>query len=188
MVRYLVLSVCTLGLLGGCAQPQWPTEAPKKPSPAPEMAKLSRFIGTWSGSAEMVEPSPEDADEMPESFAGGGTMEWAFDGMALTGEGWYERGPDEKVHYVEYWSWDPKAKRYRIWSMSDWGETGSGWMKFDPDGNTMRGKFTAHDAEGNKKGGCSTMTFVDDNTMDWTYTEKSRMGKMKFKGTSRRNR
>ncbi len=132
--------------------------------------------------------TPEGGDDMPSSFAGGGTMDWALDGMALKGEGWYEMGPDEKTHYVEYWSWDPKAKKYAIWSMSDWGETGSGWAEFTPDGNSMCAKAAARDAEGNKKSGESKMTFVDDNTMTWTYAEKGPMGKMKIKGTSRRSR
>ena len=194
MLRHLSLPLITIGLLSGCAGPQMAMEPPKKPSRAPEMEKLARFLGTWSFTAEMVEPSPEDmkammpeeAEEMPESFAGGGTGAWALDGMALTNDGWFEMGPDEKVHYIEYWSWDPKAKKYRIWSMTNWGESSSGWAQFSPDDKTMQVKASGHDAEGNKIRGEGTLTFDDADTMSWTFTEIRPTGKMKLKGTSKR--
>ena len=114
-------------------------------------------------------------------------MAWAMGGMAMKGEGWYEMGPDERVNYIEYWTWDPKAKRFNTWSMSDWGEVGTGWAEFCPDGNAMKYKGTMRDAAGKTIHAKGTMTFDDDNTMSWTYTESGARGKMKMKGTSKRN-
>lgn len=196
MYRSLFLTFCTLGLVGGCAQPQWPMEPPQKPGPAPEMAKLGRMVGSWSGTAEIVSPSPEamkemmpeGSDEMPSSFAGGWKTGWALGGMFLYGHGWHEMGEEQKVNYFEYWTWDPKAKKYRTWFFSDWGESGRGWATFDPDGDTIRMKAHWHDAQGASKRGEGTMTFVDNDTIDWTWSERGPMGKMEFKGTSKRKR
>ena len=194
MLRHLTLTVCTLTVLGGCAQPQWPMEPPKKPSPAPEMAELERLLGTWTGSAEFVSPSPEEmekgmpegSEEMPTSFAGGGKAQWTLGGMFLKSEGWHEMGEGQRANYVEYWTWDSKAQKYRTWSFSDWGESGQGWAKFYPDGKTMRFKGTGMDAQGTSTRGEGTLTFTDDNTYEWTYTEHGTWGKMELKGTSKR--
>ncbi|MGB2984416.1 MAG: hypothetical protein WBE26_00920, partial [Phycisphaerae bacterium] len=188
------LTLCALGLVGGCAQPQW-AEPPKKPTPGAELMKLSRLLGTWSGTAEIVSPSPEemkaampeDAEEMPSSFAWAGKAEWTLGGMFLTSEGWHEMGEGERMNYVEYWTWDPKAKKYRTWYFSDWGESGQGWAWFDAaDGDTMRFKATGIDAQGGTKRGKGMMTFTDDDTYEWTWSESGSDGKMKFEGTAKR--
>ena len=195
MGRRFILTLCAVGLVGGCAQPQWAMEPPKKPTPGAELMKLSRLLGSWSGTAEMVSPSPEemkatmpeDAEEMPSSFAGAGKAEWTLGGMFLTSEGWHEMGEGERMNYVEYWTWNPKAKKYRTWYFSDWGESGQGWAWFDAaDGDIMRFKSTGIDAQGVTKRGKGMMTFTDDDTYDWCWSESGPGGKMKFKGTAKR--
>lgn len=183
MYRRALLTLCTLGLIGGCAQPQWSMEPPKKPGAAPEMAKLARFLGTWTGTAEMVSPSPE---EMPEPYAGEGKTEWTLDGMFLKSEGWHEMGEGQRANYVEYWTWDPKAKKYRTCYFSDWGESGQGWAWFGPDGETMHFKGTGTDAEGARKRGKGKLVFTSDTSYDWSWKESGPMGKMEFKGTAKR--
>jgi hypothetical protein len=168
----------------------------QKPSPAPEMAKLARFIGTWSGSAEIVSPSHEEmkaempeGEEMPSSFAGGGTYDWTLGGMYLRGEGWHEMGDGQRANYVEYWAWNPKVKKYRTWYFGDWGDSGEGWAWFDQDHpDVMRLKGTTTDALGRKGRGHGMMTFIDDNSYEWSWCERGPMGKMKFEGTSKRER
>ena len=196
MVRHALLVTCALAFIGGCAQPQMQTGPPQKPTPAPELAKLARLIGTWGGTAEMVSPSPEEmksempegAEEMPSTFAGSGKFEWTLGGMCLRGEGWYEMGPDQRANYVEFWTWDAKVKMYRILYLNDWGEIGQGWAWFDDDGNTIRMKSSGQDAEGTSKRGQGTMTFLGNDAYEWTWSEKGPMGKMEMKGTSRRER
>jgi len=190
MSRNLWLGLGVIVLLTGCGQPKWSMEAPQKPTPPEELNQLARFVGTWTGTAELVEPTPamtpDDAEEMPTAFNGGGKLEWTLDGMALRGEGWYEMGPDQKVHYVEYWSWDEKNDRFRLWSISDWGDTGLGWAEFEPDGDTMYTEATMIDAAGNTKHGKGSLTFVGNDEYTWTYTEKGPMGVMRLKGNSTR--
>lgn len=194
MSRIVVVAICTLGFVVGCEQPRPPEDFFQKPSPAAELAKLERLLGSWAGTAEMVSPTPEEmkammpegAEELPSEFAGESKMEWALGGMFLKGEGWHEMGTDKKVHYVEYWTWDPKAKKYHAWYFSDWGEFGEGWASFSKDGNSMDMEWTGFDARGAKSRGEGTIAFVDDDTHSWTWTEKGPMGKMKMKGTARR--
>jgi len=196
MRRRTVITCCVLGLIGGCAQPKWSTEKPKKPQPSPELQKLSRFIGNWPGTAEWVYPSvdelnanlPEGAEKIPSTYAGGGSFAWTLDGMFLKGEGWYDMGADQPVKYVEYWSWDAKAKKYRTWSFSDWGECGEGLSWFDPaDPNTMHFKGTVG-SDGGTRRGEGKMTFTGDQSYDWSYAEHGPDGRMEFKGTSKRSR
>lgn len=194
MHRRVLLTLCTLGLIGGCAQPQWSMEPPKKPGAPPEMAKLARFLGTWTGTAEMVSPSPEEmkaampegAEEMPESYAGQGTAEWTLGGMFLKSKSWHEMGEGQRANYVEYWTWDAKAKKYRTYYFSDWGESGQGWAWFEPDGETMHFKGTVVDAEGATKRGKGKLIFTSDTSYDWCWKESGPMGKMEFKGTGKR--
>jgi len=195
MYRCVLLTLCALGLIGGCAQPQWSTESPGKPDVPPEMAKLSRLLGTWTGTAEMVSPSPEEmkammpegAEETPESYASEGKSEWTLDGMFLKNEGWHEMGEGQRMSYVEYWTWDAKAKKYRTYYFSDWGESGQGWAWFEPDGETMHFKGTVVDAEGATKRGKGMLTFIDDDTHEWSWKETGGpMGKMEFKGRAKR--
>ena len=195
MRRRIVMTFCILVLIGGCAQPKWEMEQPKKPQPSPELQKLSRLIGNWTGTAEWVYPplneinaNLPEGEKIPSTYGGGGSYAWTLDGMFLKGEGWYEMGADQPVKYVEYWSWDAKAKKYRTWSFSDWGECGDGLAWFDPaDANIMYFKGTVG-GEGGKRHGSGKMTFISDDTYDWAYAERGPEGRMEFKGTSKRVR
>jgi hypothetical protein len=194
MSRWLLSMMVALGLVAGCAQPQHKMAEHKKPIPAPEMAKLQCWIGNWTGTAEMVSPSPEEmrkkmpegAKEMPTTFAGGEKWELALGGMFLKCEGWHEMCEGQKAAYIHYMTWDPKAKKYHGWFFSDWGEIGESWMTLDADGKTFRGVDKGTDAQGQRMQGEGTMTLVDDKTMEWTWTGCGPEGKMKFKGTSKR--
>jgi len=194
MKRIILASLCPAVFAVGCAEAPMPMGPPQKPAPAPEMAKLERWVGTWSGTAEMVEPSPEEmkaqmpeGEEMPSSFEGGGTYEMVLGGLFLRSEGWHEMGEGEQAHYVEYITWDAKAGKFHNWFFSDYGEIGEGWMTASPDGNTWTFQGSASDASGAKKTGTGKMKMVDDNTIEWEWTESGGpAGKMKLKGTSRR--
>ena len=172
-------------------------EPPRKPAPAPEMSRIERMVGTWSGSAEIVSAPPQAMKGVipegmdtgkPLSFPGGGKYEWVLGGMFLRGQGWHEMGHGGRVNYVEYIAWDAKAGKYRNWWFSDWGMFGEGWMTFDADGRTLRAKAEAVDPRGRPSRRERTMTFVDEETMEWTWSEDGPDGAVKLKGASRRQR
>ncbi len=162
--------------------------------PVPELAKLERLVGSWSGSAELVSGQvehmrgmmPKASEGMPPSCHGGGTYEWVLSGMFLKGQGWHETGSDRRVQYVEYITWDPKARRYRDWWFSNTGEHSQGWISLDPDGRTIRATADGVDAQGRVKHSDRTMAFADDDTMTWTWSKSGPMGEMRLRGTSKR--
>jgi len=188
--------IAVAALIAGCSEtkPHGMMEH-KKPTPGPELAKLNRFVGNWTGTAEMVKPTLEDMKKMmppgspaPTSnkFAGGGRWEWTMDGLVLKSEGWHEMGPGEKANMVEYIGYDPKTGKYWSTFMSDWGDRGSGVMTASADGRSYTISATGFDGQGNPSKGNGTMRFVDDNTIEWTWEEQGAMGEMKLKGTSKR--
>ena len=106
MLRNTLSVLCVVALVGGCGQPKWSDEFPQQPTPGPEIQKLARLVGSWTGTAEMVTPSPEEMraampegseEDIPSSFAGGGTFEWDLNGMFLVGRSWHEMGQHQGV-------------------------------------------------------------------------------------------
>lgn len=174
----------------GCSQQhaKMDMSMPEKPEPAPELRKLERFVGTWSGEAEMVGSMAEALKrEMPAGselkFAGGGTWDWTMGGMYLRMDGWHSMGDGQKMNMIEYITWDPKMQRYRSFYFSDWGEIGEGFMKLSDDGDSFTSEARMIDSKGNKSTGTGTMRFVDNNTLEWTWKESNGL---EFKGTSKR--
>jgi hypothetical protein len=194
MTRFLLVSPIVLGLLAGCAQQPGKMEEMKKPAVPPEMAKLQCWVGNWSGTAEMISPSPEEmkkmmpagAKEMPKTMSGAEKVEWVLGGMALRSEGWFEMGEGMKVNYVYYVMWDAKAGKFHGWSFADWGEIGESWTTVDPSGRTFRMTEKAIDAHGRPSTNEGVTTFVDDKTADSTLTLNGPQGTMKLKGTNKK--
>jgi len=184
MRKLLGAVLCMSFFVAGCGEPKMTMmEPPQKPVPPPELAKLEPWVGTWTGSAEFVMPEQMGG----EKYAGGGTNSWTMDGMFLKGDGWHEMGEGVRAQYVEYWTWDPKAKKYRSWYFSNQGEFGQGWGNFAADGKTMHSSFKGCDVMGNTMSGEGEMTMVNDRNMEWEFSMKSsNMGKMKMKGTSQK--
>ncbi|MCK6455038.1 MAG: DUF1579 domain-containing protein [Phycisphaerae bacterium] len=189
MRRGELLALALSVFVVGCGQPhmQMPMEPPKKPDPAPEMARLEAFVGNWGGTAEMVmteEMKKNMPPNMKNTFAGANKSDWAMGGMFLKHEGWYEMGEGQKVNYVELVTWCPQNKKYRSWMFNDWGEVGEGWMTMDADGKHCTMEYKGMRPDGTASKGCGTMTIKDPSTMEWTFTEMGPHGKMEFKGVS----
>lgn len=192
MTRFVMLAMSVSLVLTGCMQPQMPMGDFKQPDPAPEMAKLVRFMGTWEGTAhmdddtiEMMKSMSPEGEETSNNFAGAGTYTWTLDGHFLKGTGWHEMGPDTKAQYVELWTWDAKEKKYKTWFFSDWGEYGTGWASWCGD-DCLCMTATGSDPSGAKMKGKGCMRFTDDKTIEWNWSEKRGPAKMGFHGTSRR--
>jgi len=73
---------------GGAASPM----TMEKPAQPAEMKRLEPLVGTWTGTAEMVNPpkmakgdgpATAPASTMPTSFEGASTMKYVLDGMAM---------------------------------------------------------------------------------------------------------
>jgi hypothetical protein len=181
----------------GCGKPDASDmEMPKKPPRAPEMEALAPLVGTWSGTAEMVKPSAEDMKKsMPEgapapqtTFAGGTTYKWDIGGLFLHAEGWFEMGEGQKCNNHELIGWDPVKKMYHGWYVSDYGERGDNWMKANSDGKSFTMKMSGIGMNSKAMKGSGSMTFVDANTIEWTWVEKNALGgtKMEMKGTMKK--
>lgn len=191
-MRRVVLAVCSLALIAGCEDQKAHMAEMGQAKPGPELAKLNRMVGTWTGTAEIVKPTREEMmKHMPkgmpmpaEKMQGGGTWSWMPGGMVLKCEGWHEMSPGMRVNMVEFIGWNPREREYWMGFVGDNGEHGVGEMKID--GNTMSSEGKSCDAQGNSSHGKGTMTWVDDNTMNWTWTEWGPMGEMQMKGTSRK--
>jgi len=191
-MRRIVLALCCIGLLAGCEEPKTGMMDMSPPKPGPEVAKLNRFVGNWAGTAEIVKPTREEMMKMmpkgspmpPEQMQGGGTYSWMPGGLVLKMEGWHEMGPGKRMTMVEYMGWDPREKEYWSGYVGDTGERGRSEIKIA--GNTMHVEAKGCDANGNRVHGNGTMTWVDDHTINWTWTEWGPMGEMQMKGTSRR--
>ncbi len=196
MHRTLAVSL-TLALLAGCGEKKAEMMDPRqKPDPAPELAKLDVFLGSWTGTATIVEPSreemmknmPPDAPEMPTTFEGANRSEWVLGGHFLKMEGWHEEGPNDRRHYTAFWTWDEKAGKFYARFFTDTGAVGEEWMTADDDGKTFHTKFTETDTLGNKSHGSGTMTVVSDDKMTWDFTMTMPEGKMRMTGESTRQR
>ena len=175
-------------LVCGCASsPSAPPsfEDMERPTPPKELQRLERLVGTWDGEARMIMP---EGMEAPPPMRGQGRTSWALGGMYLRSEGWHEIGKGERSNYVEFMSWDPKKKKYHSWYFSDMGEWGEGWATFSEDGMTLKFESVGAGPDGSPSKGKGTMTFIDSNLTEWTWTEKGGMGEMKLEGTSRRRR
>ncbi len=180
----------------GCGQPEASTvyTPSRKPAPAAELAQLDRFVGRWTGSAEMVYPDkrqwmsqlPPGSAEPKTTFANGETAAWSLGGMHLRRDGWFEMPDGQKQHFVEYVTWDAKERKFRTSMISDWGDWSTGWMTVSEDGRRADLTTSGYDAAGNLKTGIASMNFVDEDTLEWTWSEKGPEGPFTLHGTSRR--
>lgn len=181
MHRKLWFMICCCLLAAGCSQSSGVSEGPpEKPSQSPEMAKLAFLVGTWTGTAEMIIPTAEDMKkDMPKDapnpqmkFAASKTYEWDVNNLFLHAQGWHEMPEGQKANFHEFIGWDPHAKKYHVWYVSDYGERTQGWMTVSDDGKTYTSKESGIGMDGKKLKGTTTMVLVDSNTVDWTWEEQ----------------
>jgi hypothetical protein len=206
MARILLIVLVAAAFTVGCAQPQdQMCMDMKKPEVPKEMAKLQPFVGSWTGTGEMVKPTKEEMKkamekmpppkpgaeapkEMPTKFAGAGKYEWALGGMYLKSEGWHEMGEGQRATEVSYTTWDPKAGKFHMWSVDDWGNRGEGWLTLDADGKTFHVKGQMCSLDGKTMSYEGQMTVVNADTMEWTWKMAGPGGGMEYKGLDKRQK
>lgn len=188
-----LLSILLTVAVAGCASRDVVVDVMPMGEMNPEMANLEGMIGTWEGEAQMIsipaamrEMMPDLPEgELPPPTKGGGTNTWALGGTYLKAEGWHETMPGEKEHYVEYFTWDPVAKKYRQWWFGSNGDWGEGTMTIDDKG-VMYTSFRGVNGEGQPTSGHGTLRFVEPDTMEWEWSGNMGAGVVEMRGTSRR--
>lgn len=85
---------------------------------------------------------------------------------------------------TEYMTWDPDAKKYRVWYFSENGESGQGWMV--KNGEVWESTYETQKTDGTKSTGKGTATTTGKDTMAWTWTDSGKSGSMKVIGTMKR--
>lgn len=188
LARSLCLASTTLMLASGCSM-MCKMDPPKKAAVPPEMQKLAKFVGKWSGTAELTYPTkecmmknmPPGAPAPQTSFKGGNECRLDLGGMRLVCDGWYEMGEGQKVNYSESWMWCGKSKKYHMIMMDDWGNGGYGTARWTGD-NSMKMKGMGYSSDGTKKSHSGTISFADANTITWSFEEKCAWGLCKCMG------
>ncbi|MFQ5589764.1 MAG: DUF1579 family protein [Phycisphaerae bacterium] len=189
MTRYNCLRavVLTLGVgaLTGC-MPKYTIEQLKEMMPERpiELDKLAMFLGEWEGTSETTLCVLDE----PLSGTGSRTMEWTLDKRYLVEHGDYDMGELGKMKGVGLWTYDPKAKKYRIWWFDSQGGTARGTATFCDETKTWKMKVKGRNPWGKSKGK-GTVTFVDDDTIEWEWSEWDGSGLFKTAettGTSKR--
>ncbi len=136
---------------------------------------------------EMRKMMGEKGKDIPDSFKGEMASTWAMDGRYIKSEGWHEFGGGAKSSMIEYITYDSKAKKFRTWYFSDYGERGESTMTPSDDGKSFKFKGTGVDMMGNSVSMTGSMRFVDNDTIEWDWAEyQGLMQTMKIKGTSKR--
>lgn len=198
-MRRTIWMFAVTALIAGCSEthPKMSMdEMMKKATPAPELAKLNPMVGNWTGTAEMVKPTADEMKKMMPAdaaqkftgrFNGGSNYQWTLNGMYLEGRGWHERHDGTRDNFMEVMGWDAKTKKYWSGFVSDSGDRGEVWTTVSADGKTFTSQAKGCDGHGNPTTGQGTMTFVDNNTINWTWVENGAMGRMELKGTTKRS-
>jgi hypothetical protein len=159
----------------------------KRPAPPVQLRELEPFIGSWEGTAEVDVPAGSPAATQPtQTFKGASTTEWTMDGMAMKTSGWHEMPDGQRMTMIEYVTWDPRAEKFKSFYVSDWGESGTGWMWAEPNGQRFHWTGKGSNARGETSSMSGTMTIIDKDSMSWNMVEEGPMGTMRLRGTSRR--
>lgn len=175
----------SIGLLAGC-MPKYTIEELKKmmPERPVELDKLEMFIGDWEFTSEM---KMAVLDEVLKG-KGTSTTEWTLDKRYIVEHAEYDMGELGKMKGAGLWTYDPKAKKYRTWWFDSHGETGHGTATYCEETKTWKFKARGRSPWG-KTIGKGTATFVDDNTVEWTWTQWDGSGlfkTMEMTGTNKR--
>jgi hypothetical protein len=165
--------------LVGCA-PKMDKETLRqmKPERPAELDMLKPFVGEWKGQSEMHIAGMEE----PITGTGTSKMTWALDGMTLVDHGTWESEDMGSMESMGAWTWDPRAKKFRMVFLDSWGGRGEGVSYYDAKKNLWRMRGKSHSAQGTTHGK-GTMRFIDDDTMEWTWSESVMLGLVKvFEG------
>lgn len=191
MIRIRFANACVAALLVavlvGCQAPKIDLDEMMKAPPRPaELDQLEMLVGTWEVTAEMkVEGSGEVM-----TGRGVETISWDADKWLLVDRFEYTLGDEGKVTGLAIWTWDAKAKKYRLWAFDNYGYYETGTATYDEDSRTWRFKTKSRNpGTGENYVGEGALTMVDCDTQEWnmTYWDGWKLMKaFEIEGTSRR--
>ncbi len=183
-----VLSLFAAGsamLLVGC-MPKMTLEEMQamKPQRPAELDQLNAFVGTWdmTGEATMA-----GLDEVLKT-TGTGETKWAGNGWFLVTNAKFDMDGFDSMEAVETWTYDAHSKKYRSSWTDSMGAIGLGSSRYNEKTNTWTMRATSHGPHG-KTTAKGTLKIIDNDTMEWTWTEYAMGGLfkvMEMKGTSKR--
>lgn len=192
MPRICIAFVLAAAALAGCGESSSQmamSMPPHKAAPAPEMKKLTAWLGHWTGQAEIISPTKEEmmkhmpsgSPPPPMTSSSHGHAEWALGGHFLKNEGWYDMG-GVKAQFVEFMTWDSKAGKFHSWYFSDGGEVGEGWLTFAADGKSASMRVAGRRPDGMALTGEGTMDLSRTGRIPWVWSETGPMGTFTMKG------
>lgn len=185
-MRTLIVATGALALFAtGCQPKDMNMEEMMKPPPRPaELDLLNMWVGEWEGEMQMTMPG---SDEVMNG-TGTSSSRWAVDNRAVIEDFTGTMGESGNYHGHGIWTWDAKAKRFRGYMVSNFGEWGEMTARYDEETKTWHFKGKNHTPDGTSVSE-GTATMVDDNTMKWEHTEWDGLKLVKYmemSGTSRR--
>ncbi len=179
----LLLVTC---LVSGCVSPGMSLESMKEmmPERSPELDKLNMLAGDWitEGQVQFI-----GMDE-PIKTTGTSHASWACDGRFLMDHSDYDMGPLGPMKGVSVWGWDAQRKRFVFWWFDGFGESAQGTARYDGSARTWHISTHGQSSRCRVKNQ-GTIRLVDDDTLEWTWTQRSVWGFPKYadmKGISRR--
>jgi hypothetical protein len=181
--RVLVLVLGAVVLLAGCA-PKITMEDLKKmmPERPAELDKLSVFTGTWDAEGECKMPGLDETLKV----TGTSECKWDESNWYIVEHSTFKMGDLDEMHGMGAWTYDAHSKKYRDTWVDTMGAVGAGEAWICPKTDVWKFHGTSHGPSG-ETWGKGYIKFVDDKTMEWSFTEYSGLMKtMEMTGTSRK--
>ena len=184
--RTLVAEVIGIGMWG-CQQPDMAEIAAKQKARPAELDQLEAFVGRWEAT---FEAKMMGSDEVMKG-SGSSHFSWGVGNRFLVEQGTMEMGPEwGSMTGTGYWTWDPSIGKFRTWWFDNWGVTGSGTLVHNAKKKQWRMRASSRNTvDGRKTMFKGSMTFIDNDTLEWEFAEYDALGLIKYlemKGTSRK--
>lgn len=156
-------------ILIGCQQPQTDlAELMKAPERPAELDHLNMFVGRWEGTGEIAVPGSDESM----TSKGVSTAAWDADNWLLVERSACSVGDDAMVTGLTIWTWDTKARKYRLHAFDNYGYTATGTATYDDETKTWHIKGKSHSAvTGETSLGEGKIKIVGDDTMEWDWAE-----------------
>jgi hypothetical protein len=173
-------------MLSGCAPHEFDIEQLKErlPPRAAELDRLDMLAGRWETEGTVRFIGAKD----PITTRGTSEAQWECDRRFLVDRSSYDMGPLGPMGGISVWGWDPQRRRYLMSWFDGFGESASGWARFDESTRTWRietrGRSTLCHVVNH-----GTIRMIDDDTLEWTWTQWDAWHILKYaemKGASRR--
>ncbi len=154
---------------------------PKRPV---ELDHLEMFMGDWTFEGEVT---MSGLDEVLET-SGTNSARWEGNKWYMVSDGIFKMGDFDEMKGMETWTYDTASKCFRNTWVDSMGSLGVGKGWYNADEKRWKMKSTSHSPFGTTSMK-ATVTFPDDDTMEWSMTETAMWGlitTMEMKGTSKR--